>query len=77
VQNMVVYGTPSPGASPTPIVKNLGTGNVTVTPICTNGVPSAMTVSITGFTINSLFGSQTLTGKPKITYTYQGIYEPI
>ena len=30
VKNMVVYGTPSPGNSPTPVVPNLGTGQVAV-----------------------------------------------
>jgi Flp pilus assembly protein TadG len=78
VQNMVLYGSTTAGA--TPVLPGLTASNVhfdsdSVT--FTNGVPSAMTVSITGYTINSVFASATLTNKPQVTYPYQGIWAPI
>lgn len=75
VQNMVLYGTPTAGTSP--VLTGLTSSNVNFTVAFANGVPSAMTVSITGYTINSIFATSTLTNKPQITYTYQGIWSPI
>jgi Flp pilus assembly protein TadG len=75
VQNMVVYGTPTAGASP--VLPGLATTNVNLTVTFANGIPSLMTVSISGYSINSIFASSTLTTKPKVAYTYQGIWTPI
>ena len=75
VQNMVLYGSPTAGSSP--VVPNLAAGNVNLTVAFASGVPSAMTVSISGYTINSIFATTTLTNKPKVTYAYQGIWQPI
>jgi Flp pilus assembly protein TadG len=79
VQNMVVYGDPT-GTSTTPVLNNLATSNVNLTVTMlgsgTSVVPSAMTVSISNYTINGLWGSFTCTNKPNITYAYQGIYSP-
>ena len=75
VQNMVLYGSTTAGA--TPVLPGLAASNVNFTVTFANGVPSAMTVSITGYTINSVFASATLTNKPQITYPYQGIWAPI
>lgn len=74
VKNMVVYGNPGGGSSP--IAPNLATTNVNLSVTFTNGIPSAMTVSITGYTIGAVFGTTTLTNKPSVTYTYQGVYAP-
>jgi Flp pilus assembly protein TadG len=74
VQNMVVYGNPAGGSSP--IAPGLTTGNVNLNVTFTNAVPTAMTVSITSYTIGAVFGTTTLTNKPVVTYTYQGIYSP-
>lgn len=74
VQNMVLYGSPTAGTSP--VLPGLTTSNVNFTVAFTNGVPSAMTVSITGYTISSLFTTTTLTNKPQVTYAYAGIWEP-
>jgi len=74
VQNMVVYGDPAGGTSP--MAPHLSTSNVNLNVTFTNGVPTAMTVSITGYTIGAVFGSTTLTNKPSVTYAYQGIYQP-
>ena len=85
VQNMVVYGTPTAGT--TPVVPGLTTSEVTVTAcgittICPGytsalGVPQEITVSISGYTINSVFAQTTLNGKPAVAFPYQGIWEPL
>jgi hypothetical protein len=36
-----------------------------------------MTVSINGYTINSVFATTILTNKPQVTYAYQGIWAPV
>ena len=75
VQNMVLYGSPTAGTSP--VLPSLAASNVNLTVTFTNGAPASMTVSITGYTINSIFAQNTLTNKPQVTYTYQGIWQPI
>ena len=85
VQNMVLYGSPTAGTSP--VVPGLTTDNVSVTAcgivtVCPGyasalGVPQEITVSISGYTINSVFSQTTLSGKPFVTFAYQGIWEPI
>jgi Flp pilus assembly protein TadG len=74
VQNMVLYGSPTAGTTP---VMGLAASNVNFTVTFTNGVPAKMTVSITGFTINSIFSSTTLTNKPQVSFAYQGVWEPV
>ncbi len=74
VQNMVVYGDPSGGTKP--VAPGLARSNVNVAAAFTNGVPSSVTVSISGYSIQSVFASTPLTSKPKVTYVYQGIYSP-
>jgi Flp pilus assembly protein TadG len=75
VKNMVLYGTPLTGTSP--VLSGLTAGNVNLTVTFANGVPRSMQVSISGYTINALFGTYTLTGKPQVTYPYQGVWAPV
>ena len=75
VKNMVLYGSKTVGTSPA--LPGLTTANVNLTVTFTNGVPSAMKVSISGYAINSIFATSTLTNKPQITYAYQGLWQPI
>jgi len=75
VQNMVLYGSPTAGSSP--VLGGLTAANVNLTVTFTTGVPGAMTVSISGYRIQSVFGAVTLSNKPRVTYTYQGIWSPI
>jgi Flp pilus assembly protein TadG len=75
VKNMVLYGMPAAGDSA--IVHGLTDANVHLNVVFANGVPSSMQVSITGYTINALFGTHTLTGKPQVTYPYQGVWAPV
>ena len=74
VRNMVVYGDPAGGTAP--IAPGLATSNVTLQPTFTSGVPTAMTVSINGYTISAVVASTTLTNKPSVTYPYLGVYSP-
>jgi Flp pilus assembly protein TadG len=76
VQNMVLYGSTTAGT--TPVLPGLTAANVNVVPgPFTIGIPSTMTVSISGYTINSIFASSTLTNKPQVSFTYQGVWSPI
>ena len=79
VKNMVVYGDPT-GTNTTPVVKGLGVGNVNITigSVGTGStfMPTSVTVAITGYTINGVTGTYTLTGKPSVTYRFQGMYCP-
>ena len=81
VQNMVVYRDASPAPGAAPVVAGLAPGNValTVTGGPTGGTltaPTEMTVSITGFTIDAVFATWTLNGKPNCTFPYTGILTP-
>lgn len=76
VQNVVVYGDPAPANGAAPVAPGLTTGNVAVTVTWTSGVPTAMTVAITGYTVPTYFGSATLTGKPTTTFPFVGIFGP-
>ncbi|HEY3416646.1 MAG TPA: TadE family protein [Armatimonadota bacterium] len=75
VRNMVLYGSPAPGASPA--LRGLTPENVNLTVTFAGGIPSTMTVSISGYPIDSVFGVITLSNKPRVTYAYQGIWTPI
>jgi len=39
-------------------------------------VPSKMSVNIDGYTIDSIFATLTCSGKPIVSFPYQGIYSP-
>ena len=75
VRNMVLYGSTTVGT--TPVLPGLADTNVDVTVTFANGIPSVMTVSINGYTINSIFARTTLAGKPQVAYAYQGIWAPV
>lgn len=72
LQNMVVYGDETAGTKP--IVPGLTTSMVTVN-VTTQGsvnVPADVTVYISGYTIDSLFGRYNMTTKPRVTAAYLG-----
>ena len=87
VKNMVLYGSPTvttqavsagvAAPAPSPALPGLTTNNINVAVFFSNGVPSNVTVSITGYAINSVFATTTLVNKPAVTYAYQGIWSPI
>jgi Flp pilus assembly protein TadG len=76
VQNVVVYGDPAPANGATPVAPGLTTNNVSLTVTWLNGVPTAMTVAITGYQIPTYFGNATLNGKPTTTFPFVGIFGP-
>src|SRR5579859_7002303 len=65
VQNMVVYGNPAGGT--VPVAPGLTTDEVQLTVTFKNAVPTAMTVYINGYQINSIFAQNTLNNKPQVT----------
>jgi hypothetical protein len=69
IKNMVVYGDATAGTKS--LVPNLTTAMVTVTPDAA-GMPTNVTVAVTGYSINALFQSYTLTNKPRVTTKYYG-----
>ena len=73
VKNAVVYGNPAGGS--TPNVPNMTTGNVSVAVTFRDGIPDLVTVGITGYQINALFRTYTLS-KPTMTISYTGRWAP-
>ena len=77
VQKMTVYGDPNADTTTaTPVVSGLTTSNVSLTVTFANSAPSAMTVQITGFRVNSYIGKVTLNGKPYVWFPYVGYWTP-
>lgn len=76
VQNMVVYGDPNPPAGTAPILRGLNTSNVNLT-VTSDGVqPLQMTVSVSNFALDAVFGVVTLNNKPSVSFPYLGIPTP-
>jgi Flp pilus assembly protein TadG len=73
VQNMVAYGQPTAGTKP--VVPGLTPSAVVVTPTFTNGVPTQMTVSLSGYQLNAVVQTFNLS-KPSVSYPYLGVYSP-
>jgi Flp pilus assembly protein TadG len=71
VKNMVVYGDTATGTKS--LVPNLTTANVSVSVNPdVNGMPTNVTVAVTGYSINALFQSYSLNNKPRVTAKYYG-----
>jgi len=76
VQNMVVYANPSPSNGATPILRGLSTSNVNLTVLSNGEAPMQMTVSISNFSIDAVFGTVVLNGNPSVSFPYLGIPTP-
>jgi len=74
VQNVVVYASPAGGSQL--VVPGLASSNVNLSVTMNNDVPSQMRVSITGYQINAVFGTWTLSGKPVAIFRYEGRLAP-
>ena len=71
LKNMVVYGDETVGTRP--VVPNLTTAMVNVNAaLDANGIPRDVTITISGYTINAIFTSYSLTNKPRATTLYYG-----
>ncbi len=75
VVNMVLYGSTTQGTSP--VLPRLSPEHVQLQVSFLNGVPSTVSVSITGYTVDAVFSLTTFNMKPRVTYAYQGIWTPI
>jgi hypothetical protein len=63
VQNLVVYGEPSPAAGAKPIVAGLTPASVEIVL-----GPATTTVTVRGFEIDALFSKMKLDGRPTVTF---------
>ena len=77
VQKMTVYGDPAADPSTaTPVVMGLTPSNVQLAVTFTASAPSAMTVSITNFKVQTYGGKVTLNGKPYVWFPFTGYWGP-
>ena len=76
VKNVVVYGTPAPAAGAAAAAPGLTTAHVAVTATFTSGVPTSMTVAITGYQLPTYYGNMTLSNKPTTSFPFIGIFGP-
>jgi len=78
VQNVVVYGDPSPPNSPAPVAvaPGLTTNNVVLTVTFTSGVPTRMNVAINNYKFPAYFYNVTLSSKPTTWFPYVGTFGP-
>ena len=74
VQNMVVYSDPAGGQ--TPILRGLSPSNVALNVQTSGNAPMQVTVSITGYSLDAVFGTVALQGKPSVSFPYLGIPTP-
>lgn len=77
IRNLVVYGDPTPAPGAAPVVPNLTPDNVQVKWTAEgSGAPEAVDVSITGYTVDAIFNSMKLDGRPSVEFPYVGRYAP-
>ncbi len=74
VQNMVVYG--NSAGTGNPVTAGLKPANVEVLPIMNGKIPRAMTVRITGYSVDAIFTKFNFTAKPSTTFPYTGTPAP-
>jgi len=77
IRNMVVFGDPQPAADAVPVVQNLTPAQVEVKWVGDPaGAPEAVDVSVAVYTVNAVFGSMKLDGRPAVEFPYVGRYAP-
>ena len=75
VKNVVVYGSPAPAAGASPVVRGLSKSNVNVSfGADSKGVPTDVTMSVSGFSVNALFATFTFNQKPFASVPWVGRY---
>jgi Flp pilus assembly protein TadG len=75
VQNMVVYGAPSPVQNQAPMIKGLTPSVVTVGVTFDSGhVPTGVSVKISSYSIDAIFNTFTFANKPVLAMPYFGKY---
>src|SRR5215472_2925974 len=68
--NMVLYGNTTAGTNP--VVPGLSSSNVNVNVVTSNAIPTNISISITGYTIDAVFTKFTFNGKPRAAAAYLG-----
>jgi len=77
IRNMVVYGDPQPVAGSAPVVAGLKPEHVDVHWILdTHGKPTAVDVSLRGYTVDPVFRSFKFDGRPSVEFPHVGPYAP-
>jgi hypothetical protein len=77
IQNMVVYGDSRPAPDAQPVIPHLLPEDVRVEWADGEiGVPETVSVTITEYKVDALFGAVTLTGRPAVEFPYVGRYAP-
>ncbi|MEQ1947209.1 MAG: TadE family protein [Bryobacteraceae bacterium] len=77
IRNMVVYGDSRPVLEAAPVVPHLQPEQVVVEWIKHgDGQPTAVDVSIKGYTIDAMFKAFTFNGRPSVEFPYVGRYAP-
>jgi hypothetical protein len=70
IRNLVVYGEPQPEPGARPVVTGLAPENVDVDWKLDAGVPSAVAISIRGFSIDAIFARFLFDGRPNVEFPY-------
>jgi TadE-like protein len=77
IRNMVVFGDSDPDPDARPVVPNLKPENIDVKWLKNGaGVPLAVDVSLHGYTLDAMFQSITMEGRPAVEFPFVGQYAP-
>lgn len=72
VRNVVIYG--DPAGSGQPHIADLLPNQVSISVAMVGAVPSAVTVKVNGYALDTIFGTINLANKPSATFAYGGRY---
>jgi Flp pilus assembly protein TadG len=72
VRNLVIYGTPAGGGSSN--FAGIAPDHVHLAVTMNAALPSVMTVSINGYSVDTIFGDLTFNNKPSASFAYGGRY---
>ena len=75
VRNMVVYGDPAGGTNP--LISGLSPTQVNVSVTMINGAPDTVTVSVSSFTLDTIFKRFVFVNKPVAAFRYSGVFAPL
>ena len=77
IRNMVVYGDAQPATDAAPVIPNLKAEQVTVKWVLSgDGAPAAVDITIRNFTVDAIFRTLVLDGRPSVEFPYVGRYAP-
>jgi Flp pilus assembly protein TadG len=77
IRNFVVYGDTQPTPDAAPIARDLKPEQVDVRWVQDDaGVPTAVEVSISNYTVDAVFKTFTFSGRPGVQFPYVGRYAP-